>query len=269
MNSKALIVRTWGRPTSVYRHAEEPRYFVRDRIIAGAVILAHVVGLYFVIRGSTATMQLDGSRSAGQSIQVSLVTAPTRQSKSQAQPVDQPKSRTDEKPVLKPDPPKPHKMKVLASTAPNDRTVAQTQPVSPKPVEAQTPPKPSLEVAPTTTSPQPGASGEMTAVQAPSQLATSKELSAGELKQLGCQIPSPDYPPKAKRLEQSGAVVVAMTIQSDGSLHSVHVARSSGYDSLDDAAVAAVRAGHCHPYMDGGFPRAVTASQGITFGIND
>jgi periplasmic protein TonB len=269
MNSKALNVRTWGHPTSAHRQGEGSSSPVRDTVIAAAVILAHVIGLCLVVCGRTETMRLEADRPAASSIQVSLVAAPALESKSQTQPAPQPKPRTPEKPIVKPVPPKPHKAEVLSSAAPSERTVAASQPAPIKPITPPVTPTRSVETAQTPTSPQAVSTSQPVTAPASSLPATSKELSAGELKQLGCQIPRPEYPPKAKRLEQSGTVVIAMTIQSDGSLHSVHVARSSGYASLDEAAVEAVSSGHCHPYTDGGVVRTVTASQAVTFGLND
>jgi periplasmic protein TonB len=264
MNSKALNVRTWGFPTSVHGQSELSRSRVRDKIIAASVILLHAIGLYVVVHASSESLRLESSRPSGSSIQVSLVTASASQPKPQSQPEIQPKPKSLEAPEVKATPPRPHKAAVLSSSAPSTRTVAQDQPVPAKPIEPPTP-----QVASTPSQPRLAISSPPVASQAPGLPAAPKELSAGEFRQLGCEIPQPEYPTKAKRLEQSGTVVVAMTVEADGSLHSVHVTRTSGYESLDEAAVASIRAGHCHPYTDNGVARAVTASQGIAFNLND
>ena len=51
----------------------------------------------------------------------------------------------------------------------------------------------------------------------------------------------PLYPPSARRLDQEGTVRLRILVDERGRASDVQVARSSGYDSLDDAAVSAVR----------------------------
>jgi protein TonB len=51
----------------------------------------------------------------------------------------------------------------------------------------------------------------------------------------------PLYPPSARRLDQEGTVRVRILVDERGRASDVQVARSSGYDSLDAAAVSAVR----------------------------
>ena len=51
----------------------------------------------------------------------------------------------------------------------------------------------------------------------------------------------PLYPPSARRLDQVGTVRVRILVDERGRASDVQVARSSGYDTLDDAAVSAVR----------------------------
>jgi TonB family protein len=51
-----------------------------------------------------------------------------------------------------------------------------------------------------------------------------------------------DYPAVAERLGHEGAVKVGFTVDANGELGVVSIKSSSGYDELDDAAMAAVRA---------------------------
>jgi protein TonB len=46
----------------------------------------------------------------------------------------------------------------------------------------------------------------------------------------------PDYPPAAKRLGQTGTVVVKFLIEVDGTVADSAIETSSGYPRLDDAA---------------------------------
>ena len=53
--------------------------------------------------------------------------------------------------------------------------------------------------------------------------------------------PPPVYPASARRREQQGTVTVRVLIGADGSVERAEVAESSGFDSLDDAALDTVR----------------------------
>ncbi|AOS83358.1 hypothetical protein BIU88_03885 [Chlorobaculum limnaeum] len=49
------------------------------------------------------------------------------------------------------------------------------------------------------------------------------------------------YPPFARSLQQEGAVIVNVVIGSDGAVISTSIVKSSGFSTLDNAALAAVR----------------------------
>jgi periplasmic protein TonB len=50
-----------------------------------------------------------------------------------------------------------------------------------------------------------------------------------------------EYPLLARRLGWQGTVLLAFTLEPDGALQRIHVARSSGYDVLDDSAITALK----------------------------
>jgi len=50
-----------------------------------------------------------------------------------------------------------------------------------------------------------------------------------------------EYPLLARRRGWQGTVWLGFTLESDGALERIHVARSSGYDVLDDSAIAALK----------------------------
>ncbi|WP_414857274.1 TonB family protein [Burkholderia sp. IT-111MI5] len=238
---------------------------LRRAAIGGAVVLAHALGLYLIVHRSVDLTRLEADRASGASVQVRLVVAPT------PEPVARPQPKPEPKPERKPEPkPKPVEKPVvrktaplLSSDAPAARTVepARTEPV--KPVEpAPLPVRAPSAAAPTAAAPSEPAPG-------PKLLDTPKQISSAELKQLGCRIPQPDYPPKARRLEQQGTVVVRLNIGVDGAVKTARVAQSSGYPLLDAAALAAIEAGHCQPYTTAGIARAVEAEQPIAFNLND
>jgi len=53
--------------------------------------------------------------------------------------------------------------------------------------------------------------------------------------------PIPTYPIEARRRAQHGTVLLRIQVASDGSVERVEVARSSGFDLLDDSAIETVR----------------------------
>jgi len=53
--------------------------------------------------------------------------------------------------------------------------------------------------------------------------------------------PAPIYPESARRREQQGTVTVRVLVGADGSVEQAEIADSSGFDTLDDAAIDTVR----------------------------
>jgi protein TonB len=69
------------------------------------------------------------------------------------------------------------------------------------------------------------------------------------------------YPPIAQRLNQHGTTLLHLTISADGQVTDAKVATSSGYDSLDQAAIKCVTSGSWGAYkpaMQNGQPIAST-----------
>ncbi|WP_162493421.1 energy transducer TonB [Kozakia baliensis] len=58
----------------------------------------------------------------------------------------------------------------------------------------------------------------------------------------GCTAPTPTYPASARVMHEQGIAVLALTIAPGGRIQSSSIARSSGYDDLDNAALSI--AGH-------------------------
>ncbi|WP_244129582.1 energy transducer TonB [Burkholderia gladioli] len=243
-------------------HLANLRSRCRRAAVALAVVMVHGLGLYLILHHSVHLIRLEADRAAGASVQVRLVAAPTPQPVAKPEPrperPPEPKPRPIEKPVVRKTAP------LLSSEAPAERSVAPAKTESVKPVEPAPPPPvptPSAALAPAPTPPAPA--------PGPNLLDTPKQISSAELKQLGCRIPRPDYPPKARRLEQEGTVVVRLTIGADGAVKTARVARSSGYPLLDAAALTSIEAGRCQPYTTAGVARAVEAEQPIAFNLND
>jgi protein TonB len=62
------------------------------------------------------------------------------------------------------------------------------------------------------------------------------------------------YPPTAVRLNQQGTTIVNFTVDTDGSVSNVHVARSSGHEMLDDAAIRCATSWRYRPAFENGRP---------------
>ena len=82
---------------------------------------------------------------------------------------------------------------------------------------------------------------------------------------IGCAVPQPDYPRRAQRLKQEGEVLVRLVINPQGQLTRYEIARGSGFDVLDQAALAAVQKIRCTPYIENGQPIAVMTLQPVSF----
>lgn len=85
---------------------------------------------------------------------------------------------------------------------------------------------------------------------------------------VGCEVPAPDYPRRAKRLQQQGQVLVRLVIAANGMLARSEIARTSGFDELDQAALAAVSRIRCEPYIENGQKISVMTIQPVNFKID-
>jgi protein TonB len=76
----------------------------------------------------------------------------------------------------------------------------------------------------------------------------------------------PNYPPLSVRLGQTGDVRLKLTIDERGAVVAATVEKSSGYDALDNAAVAWVIAHwRYEPATKDGKPFATTTDAQVTF----
>lgn len=137
--------------------------------------------------------------------------------------------------TAKPPPPPPPDFKVpppdfvpppeisIQTDAPTTNAITTVQHVAPTPPVAAPPPKPQGVTAPAS-------------IGAPHQCTQAKW-----------------YPSTAVRLNQEGTTTLAFTIGTDGGVKNVTVSQSSGFSSLDDAAVRCVAsAWHYKPAMENG-----------------
>ncbi|EKT4482708.1 energy transducer TonB [Pseudomonas putida] len=230
--------------------------------IAGAVLLAHI-GLFALLVTQTSNKDITLANTAPPaSIRVTMVAPPP----------------PPEPPVaVAPQPPTPQ----ILTSENAERTIAQEKPkpkVEPPP-EPKLKPKPKPKPAPPVP-PQPKVepTPEPPAATPPPPLAqagsTDKKMmdlpSAGpkDVQTIGCRVPAPEYPRKARRMKLEGSVLVRLVIDNKGQVQSANIARSSGNQELDEAARKAVMAASCTPYMENGRAISVRAAQPVSFRLN-
>ena len=77
--------------------------------------------------------------------------------------------------------------------------------------------------------------------------------------------PAPSYPSASQRLGEHGQVLVRVEIDTNGRARQVKLARSSGSNRLDEAAMAAVKAARFKPYTENGTALVVWTTVPIVF----
>ena len=153
-----------------------------------------------------------------------------------------------------------------AMPTPVKQTVAKT------PVPAQTPAPQPLAIADPTPSPNaptgvitpapvaaPVAALVAVAPPAPARV----ELPSSDADYL--QNPKPPYPPLSKRLNEQGKVLVRVLIGLDGTAQKAEIKQSSGFDRLDQSALATVLRWRYVPGKRAGVPEAMWFNVPINF----
>jgi protein TonB len=108
------------------------------------------------------------------------------------------------------------------------------------------------------------------AAAAPAIGRPTMEISAPKnVAHLDCSIAKPDYPALSRRRGETGTAYVRFVVGLTGSLENIELKKSSGFDRLDDAALAAVRATTCKPYVENGVPIRAAYTQPYQFGLDD
>jgi protein TonB len=148
--------------------------------------------------------------------------------------------------------------------APPMQSAPLIKPLAPMPL-----PLPDVTIAPeasapiatsSTVAPQPAASrAKPTPDNAPPRI----ELPSSDADYL--QNPKPVYPSLSKRLNEQGTVVIRVLIGLDGSAQRAEIATSSGYDRLDQAALATAQKWRYVPGKRNGVPEAMWFNVPIKF----
>ncbi len=160
------------------------------------------------------------------------------------------------KPQVRPPEPVKPKPRVVSSTAPSENKI-QAEPEPPKPAPVEAPPPAPIEAPP----------APVAAAPAPATPPQPKQLAASAVAYL--KPPAPKFPEASRRLGESGVVLLKVLVDETGRPVDIQVAKSSGFERLDKAAIAAMKLARFKPYMEGGVPRAVWAPGTINFDLQD
>lgn len=147
---------------------------------------------------------------------------------------------------------------------PQPRAVQKTTP-APQPIAVATP-EPAAAAPTGVTTPQPVAPAATAPATAgpPSPPAPPRvELPSSDAAYLN--NPKPPYPALSKRLGEQGKVVVRVLIGVDGTAQQAEIRTSSGYDRLDQAALATVLKWRYVPGKRGGVAEAMWFNVPINF----
>ncbi len=150
--------------------------------------------------------------------------------------------------------------------------------VSPAPAPVQAPAQPSV---PATNAPsvatQTAAGATKPSSAAPSAQSTTSPsapqtiaiAAPKHVEHADCRVVKPAYPELSKRRDETGTATVRFVIGTTGAIDSVTLVKSSGFARLDDAAIQALRASTCEPYVENGAPIRASYVQAFTFGLDD
>lgn len=173
----------------------------------------------------------------------------------------------------------PVALQSVAPPPPKPAPPVHTQPkVQQKPIPTPRKPTPSLLPEAATPSPTPVAAPDPTppapvappAAAAPAIGRQTMEITAPKnVSHLDCNIAKPDYPSLSKRRGETGTAYVKFVVGLTGKLENIELRKSSGFSRLDDAALAAVHASDCKPYLENGQPIRAAYTQPYDFNLND
>jgi protein TonB len=151
----------------------------------------------------------------------------------------------------------------VAAPKPETRVVTRVEPtiVTPAPIVALSAPLPATVVT--------------TPVQAPKAVVIAAPVAAAPAPTRAVDLDEnrisgnpPKYPIESLRRKEQGTVLLHLTVGADGSVTDIVIARSSGFERLDNAALRAVRGWRWRPMTRGGQAVAVTGDMPIPFTLN-
>ena len=216
----------------------------RNVVIAGSVLLFHALAIWALQTGLL-------MRAVEIIVPVEVL----------AQIIDLPTPKSDPAPQKLPEPLKSvvNKPKQVTQVAPALLAVADTMPTPNTPsVQPITPPTPPTPYVPTI----PVAAVAAPAPQAP-PAAPKIVLPSSDADYLS--NPKPPYPPMSKRMGEQGKAVIRVLIGADGLPQNAEVRQSSGFERLDQSALATVMKWRYVPGKRDGVAEAMWFNVPITF----
>ncbi len=214
----------------------------RNVIIAGSVVLFHVAALWAL---QTGLLRRAVEIIVPAEILSEIITPPVPKVEPPPPAPPPPPVRQPVRKVELAPPPMPVAI-ADATPAPN----APTGVVAPQPPAAPIAAPVNVAAAPSPPAPSPPAPAKV-------------ELPSSDADYL--QNPKPTYPPISKRMGEQGKVVVRVLIGLDGTAQRAEIRQSSGYDRLDQAALATVQRWRYVPGKRAGVPEAMWFNVPINF----
>lgn len=142
---------------------------------------------------------------------------------------------------------------------PEPVVVEKVQPlvVTPAPIVQTLAPPPPIKVTMTPPPPRP------VAVAAP----PTGPVTVGNLDETLLDGRPPRYPMESRRKKEQGTVVLRLLIGTDGRVHDISIAQSSGFERLDQAALQAIRGWRWRPTVRDGEPVEVRGLYSMPFAL--
>jgi protein TonB len=230
------------------------------RVVTAATVVvalhASLVAFLLSKRDAPVQVQIEPRTITAELLQPEPVAAPAALQSTPTPPPPKPVPQVvREKPKVQPKP-KPTPTPLPIAQAPSQHQIDTPAPAAP------TPP------APPTPAPQPPAAAA--AAAAPAQGKPTMALSAPKnVSHLDCRIAQPDYPMLSRRRGESGTAYVHFVVGLTGRIEDIELKKSSGYDRLDEAALAAMRESSCKPYLENGEPVRAAYTQPFGFTLQE
>ncbi|HZZ05075.1 energy transducer TonB, partial [Paraburkholderia sp.] len=98
---------------------------------------------------------------------------------------------------------------------------------------------------------------------------TMEIIAPKNVSHIDCNMVTPEYPSLSRRRGETGTAYVKFVVGLTGKLENIELKKSSGFNRLDDAAVAAAHASACKPYLENGQPIRAAYTQPYNFNLND
>lgn len=211
----------------------------RNITIVGSVLLLHVLVLWAM---QTGLLRRVAQAIVPAEILVEIMAAPTTVAAPAPAPQPKVQAKAPTSPTAQPSP------------APAATLQPTPAPLAPPAVAPSATAAPVTSAAPTAVAAAPAATSTGTSVSAlPASARVELPSSSADY----LNNPKPPYPALSKRLGEQGSVVIRVLISVDGTASQASIKRSSGFDRLDQAALATALQWRYVPGKRAGVPEAM------------